>query len=205
MKLVLLLLAMNLCATPGDSSINGVSESQWVYKTLSVVAEAVDHQHTEGYIIVGDSRTVGMDMACSVEDYDNVFVVAKTSMGYNWLTKTAVYEIDNIKTQHPEICNWTIVSNLGVNDLDNCGRYIEFYKTLSDRFVFVSVNPVKQHSYITNDMISDFNSRMQSEFEYIDTYTVLQTDGYSSSDGVHYSSDTYRLIFSILLEKLCIH
>lgn len=52
------------------------------------------------------------------------FVIAKDSMGYDWLMRSAVYQIAALKQAHPEIAQWTIVSGLGVNDLHNAGNYI---------------------------------------------------------------------------------
>lgn len=67
-----------------------------------------------GYIIIGDSRTVGMSKA--VKEESNVFFVAECSKGYDWFCKEAVYEVNNIISSN-KYANWKIISSLGVNDL----------------------------------------------------------------------------------------
>lgn len=156
-----------------------------------------------GYIIVGDSRTVGMDMSVDVDDIDaNIFVVAKVGKGYHWLVNTAMTEVETIKSENPDINKWTIITNLGVNDLGNCERYVDFYKGIEDEVVVVSVNPVRNYSRVSNGYIDAFNERMREEFDYIDTNTMLRIRGYSTPDGLHYTGDTYRLIFSFIIHEL---
>ena len=179
----------------------------WLLLTMNLlfgtqtVAPVVGIEKT-GYIIVGDSRTVGMDTACDIAAHANVFVVAERSKGLWWLKHEGVAEIERIKISNPDVDHWTIVSNLGVNDLGSCENYVEFYKTFGDDFIFVSVNPVKSGASVTNESITHFNSRMREEFRYIDTNTMLQKKGYSAPDGLHYTESTYKLIFCFLLKEL---
>lgn len=179
----------------------------WLFIVASLLGGTpemlVEEPVVTGYIIVGDSRTVGMDMAVDIASVDaNIFVVAKVSKGYHWLVNTAMDEIETIKEENPEIESWVIVSNLGVNDLYNREKYVTFYESLEDDFVFVSVNPVKGRSNVSNSTIDAFNERMREEFTCIDTNTMLQLRGYSAPDGLHYSPDTYRLIFSFIVHEL---
>lgn len=178
----------------------------WVFLTLSLLNLQVEEAPVEtGYIIVGDSRTVGMDMSVNTDDVDaNIFVIAKVGKGYNWLVNTAMNEVETIKAENPDIEKWTIVTNLGVNDLGNCERYVNFYKGLEDEVVVVSVNPVRNYNRVSNTSIDAFNERMREEFEYIDTNTMLRIRGYSTSDGLHYTGDTYRLIFSFIIHELAL-
>ena len=180
----------------------------WLFLVMSLLtptvnADTVEPPETRGYIFVGDSRTVGMEEACHVSEYDNVFVVAKVGKGYYWLVNTAWQEVESIKSSNPGVDRWTIVSNLGVNDLGSWQNYINFYQSLEDDFVFVSVNPVRNYDRVSNISIDKFNMRIrEAGFEYIDTNLILRAEGFSAPDGLHYSSSTYRLIFGIISREL---
>lgn len=144
-----------------------------------------------GTIYIGDSRFNGMDMYTNKGEG---FVVAKDSMGYSWLTRTALYEVDRIKAENPDIESWTIVSNLGVNDLDNCQHYINQFSKLKeagDRVVIVSVNPTEGKRKQLNTKIDEFNKAMsESDLEYLDLNSHLKEVGYDTSDGVHYMKNS---------------
>lgn len=159
-----------------------------------------------GYIFVGDSRFVGMDNVCDIESIsDNYFVVAKESMGYNWLVNTAIDEIEDIVKENSDIEEWFLVCGLGVNDLYNVDKYCDYYSELSEDYniVFVTVNPVEYSKYVTNDNIEKFNKTLSSfDFVQVDTYSKLLEDGFSTVDGLHYTVDTYKSIFTILDNEL---
>lgn len=144
-----------------------------------------------GTIYIGDSRFNGMDMYTNKGEG---FIVAKDSIGYSWLTHTALYEVDRIKTENPDIESWTIVSNLGVNDLDNCQHYINQFSKLKeagDRVVIVSVNPTEGKRKQLNTKIDEFNKVMsESGLEYLDLNSHLKEVGYDTSDGVHYMKNS---------------
>lgn len=173
---------------------------------LAVSGSSVPVEEVEetGYIFIGDSRTVGMDRYMDISSNEDCFVVAKVGQGYKWLTKTALDEVASIKSEHLDIDNWVEIYLLGVNDLGNIQSYIETYESFSDdsSIVLVSVNPVEYHNYITNDMIENFNSKLQdTDYDYIDTYSQIK-DSYSSVDGVHYTKETYADIWRIIEEEL---
>lgn len=171
--------------------------------TGTTVNAGVVPVENRGYIIVGDSRTVGMDAACNVGDHANIFVVAKVGKGYNWLVDEGWDEVEDIKRTHPDVTDWTIVSNLGVNDLGSRERYIDFYSRITDDFVFVSVNPVSRGKYsVKNSSVDAFNESMKSNFKYIDTNTMLKLRGFRAPDGLHYADATYQLIFKFMCLEL---
>ena len=147
---------------------------------------------------VGDSRTVGMNTT-----YNNsLTVVAKVAMGYNWMVQN--------KSSFINKRGYNIVFNMGVNDLYNINKYIEFYNSLPDEFLkennvyFMSVNPVdeiKQLSYgynSSNSSIANFNSqiksKLNSKIKYIDSYNYMISKGFQTVDGIHYDSKTYKMI-----------
>ena len=149
-------------------------------------------------IFVGDSRFVGMSTAVRFAD----LYIAQVAIGFDWFRDTAIAEIDRAAVPGAKV-----VINMGVNDLENAGRYAELINENMDRWTaagliiyYMSVNPVIDgKSYATNEMVEKFNTRMQETLDarvyWIDTYTPLTESGIQSPDGVHYRDETSRLIY----------
>lgn len=154
-------------------------------------------ERVDNVIYVGDSRFVGMD---SYTKKGKDFVVAKVGMGYNWFTSDAMSSIQSIKDANTDVTDWTIVSNLGVNDLHNITNYISKYQEMQnngDNIVIVSVNPTDKNHNSLNSDIDAFNDKLKgSGLTYIDTNSVLKSDGFETSDGLHYKKDTYIKIWN---------
>lgn len=168
---------------------------------------------------VGDSRTVGMKQALSYYGYDlsDCSFTAEIGKGYSWFTGQS-----SLTSLPPSI----IVLNLGVNDLGNLYRYQSIYEEYATTcwsecpIYIVSVNPCSYPcTSVSNQRISAFNSSMEQwiqEFNeenasasaeaipirYIDTYHYLLSEGFSSSDGLHYSSGTYERIYLYILDQI---
>lgn len=164
--------------------------------TVTLDANGIS-ERVDNVIYVGDSRFVGMG---SYTKKGGDFLVAKVSMGYSWFTSDAMSSIQSIKAANPNVKDWTIVSNLGVNDLYNINNYISKYQEMQnngDNIIVVSVNPTdKSHSSL-NSEIDDFNDKLKSSgLTYIDTNSVLKSDGFETSDGLHYKKDTYIKIWN---------
>ena len=157
----------------------------------SAAPQPVAVDRVENTIFVGDSRFNGMNMYTGKA---TGYLVAKDSMGYTWLTRTATYEVDHIKAAHPEVDNWTVVVNLGVNDLYNADRYISFYKQMmtdGTRVIAMSVNPTNRKRNSLNKEIDDFNDKLEeSGLEYFDMCSHLREVGFDTVDGLHYNRDT---------------
>lgn len=165
-------------------------------------------------MMIGDSRTVGMQQALKNSQYDltHIRFTAKVGQGYSWFTgQTGLTELS------PSI----LVLNLGVNDLGNISHYQSIYTDYADTcwkdspIYIVSVNPVcSPCSSVTNQQIRTFNQSMQdwinayntdagaSRIRYIDTYSYLINTGFSSPDGLHYSASTYTHIYEYILEQI---
>lgn len=149
--------------------------------------------------MLGDSRFVGM------KDYDNSsnhFYYAEVGKGYKYLVETW-NNMGNLPNE-----NDYIVINFGVNDLGNIDKYIDFINQMQSetyaKIIVMTVNPVNEtneasHGYnIKNTTIDDFNRRISQETNsniYImDTNSFLTKNGFSSKDGIHFSSQTYENI-----------
>lgn len=179
---------------------------------LSVHAKNNEETPRVGYIYLGDSRFVGMNKFIHMDEMDDTFVVAKVGQGLSWLKKTAIKDINLIMATEKDIDEWVIITGLGVNDLGNIDKYIDYYDSLEDvTLILVSVNPVNKtkcdkygydYSGLSKGM-QTFNKKLQeTDYEYIDTYTELFDNGFSTVDGVHYTESTYIQIYDIIEEYL---
>lgn len=156
-------------------------------------------------IFVGDSRTVGMQQ--SVGSNDDVWS-CKSSMGLNWMKSTGMPAIDSQITSGS-----AVVVLMGVNDLYQVNGYIQYMNSLvtsinnrGATLYFVSVNPTSNSRESMNTDIDNFNAKMRqgmsSHIRYIDTNSYLKANGFSSSDGVHYSVNTYKDIYNYIKRNL---
>ena len=154
-----------------------------------------------GYIFVGDSRFVNMNDVCEISKEDNLFMVAKVGEGYSWFSQTALKQIKRIISSGL-YSDWKLVICLGINDLGSINNYLKKYEELKADYdiTLVSVNPVNNYPTITNTEVEKFNSSLKSaDLPFINTYNILMTTGYSTTDGLHYSPDTTRKIYDGIL------
>ncbi len=169
----------------------------------------VEYNSKIEYIFVGDSRTVGMESAVS---NSKTLYIGKVSMGYSWLKSTASESLKDALNKKPTA---KVIMGFGINDLGNISNYIAYYKTLiksypKASFYFMSVNPVneskaKKNGYsVTNSQIKSFNSKLKEAFpsQYLDTYSYLNKNSFSTSDGIHYTSATYKKLYDYVISKI---
>ena len=153
-------------------------------------------------IFLGDSRTVGMDLTLGLSSKPDTFVVAKTGMGYNWLTKTAIPELERIESEN-NYDKYIIICNLGVNDLGNIDKYVDMIPTLESfgTLYYVSVNPtVDEVKGVQCKDIEEFNSKLKPHVSrYVDCYSYLKNVGYYAKDGMHFDAATYNNIYNYIM------
>ena len=157
-----------------------------------------------GYIFVGDSRFVNMNDVCEISKRDNLFMVAKVGEGYSWFSETALSQIKRIISSGL-YSKWKLIICLGINDLGNLDKYLKKYEAIKGDYdiTLVSVNPVNNYGSLTNEQIKTFNSSLEKlGLPFIDTFNMLLTTGYSTTDGLHYSGDTTKKIYSGILMGL---
>lgn len=150
-------------------------------------------------IWVGDSRTVGLGSVKGISSK----CIAKVGAGYSWYVSTAEPQLKQKLKKNPEA---TVILNFGVNDIGNASKYVTKYKALVKKypkahFYFMSVNPIDSKytaGYVSNSMIQSFNKKLKKAFpaSYIDTYSYLKKNGFSTVDGLHYTSATYKKIYT---------
>ena len=193
--------------TVSDSDINAVTVSDdnanIVPKENTVSKDNVDTSITESssYLLVGDSRLVGLNQATNISSDSRYDVKAKNGEGYSWLTKQT---LDSSKT---------IVFMLGVNDLYKVHSYASYYNNLIANgysIIFVTVAPVdedKEHKNgykVLNADIDSFNDTIKMEVNctILDLNMYMKQHGFDTADGVHYTAETYQLIYGFLTDNL---
>lgn len=154
-------------------------------------------------IFVGDSRTEGIRDAV----HDDSIWSCLSSMGYDWMVSTGVPQIE------AEIVdNTSVIILMGVNDVHNLNKYVQYinekakeWTDLGASTYFVSVGPVENDPYVTNEQIESFNAAMEANLigvTYIDVYSHLMETGYSTLDGTHYPEDVSLEIYNYILDNL---
>lgn len=154
-------------------------------------------------IFVGDSRTEGIRDAV----HDDSIWSCLSSMGYDWMVSTGVPQIE------AEIVdNTSVIILMGVNDVHNLNKYVQYinekakeWTDLGASTYFVSVGPVENDPYVTNEQIESFNAAMEANLigvTYIDVYSHLMETGYSTLDGTHYPEEVSVEIYNYILDNL---
>lgn len=165
-----------------------------------------NNQQITKTIFVGDSRTVGMEL--SVADNPSDVWSSKGSMGLSWMKSTGIPNIESeIKSGS------AVVILMGVNDLYKKDQYISYlnensakWKEKGAQVYFVSVNPTEGSYSNLNDDIDSFNQKLRSNLtsniKYIDCNSYLKSNGFSTTDGLHYTTDTYNKIYNYIKSNL---
>lgn len=167
-------------------------------------------------ILIGDSRFRGMCDSVTLDDNTNC--VAEVGKGYNWLVSNSVVsQIDELIKANP---NSYVVINLGVNDFNDYGNassYANYYNNLTGKYpdiklIVVSVNPIddgvaSKYGYTAkNSGVVTFNNKIKpllnSKISYCDTYSKIKSN-FKTSDGIHYTADTYSNIYKEI--KMCLN
>ncbi|MDO4633180.1 MAG: hypothetical protein Q4B01_04920 [Eubacteriales bacterium] len=160
-------------------------------------------------ILVGDSRTVGLGSATGTSGK----TIALVGSGYSWWVSTARARLKQKLNSHKTA---TVVLNFGVNDIDNCDKYISSYRSLmksypNARIYIMSVNPIDAkynwgyYSYSQlSQRIKTFNKKMKAAFpnNYLDCHSHLVRSKFSTVDGIHYTADTYKKIYQFILQNV---
>ena len=167
-------------------------------------ALADDESNTWKYdkwIWIGDSRTVGMQKVTDME------AIAINGAKYAFFDDN----FDDINA----LRGYNIVFNLGVNDLGNSSdspgttaawKYLTKFAELSPEFftqnnvMFMAVNPTNSSRKLLNGAIEDFNNEMWRNltdgWTFLDTYTWMSNNGFETVDGLHYTEETYQVIYN---------
>ncbi|MBR6237666.1 MAG: SH3 domain-containing protein [Lachnospiraceae bacterium] len=169
-----------------------------------VESEPAEEVDPADVLIIGDSRCVMMKSATSG---GGCSWICKSSKGYKWFESTAIPEADTM------IGNGTkVVICLGVNDVGNVNKYAKLVNSKAEEWAekgaktyYVSVNPVQDNARVSQAQIEFFNAKLQSQLvgiSWIDTHSYLMSNGYVTTDGLHYNNTTSRTIFQVIMSSL---
>ena len=154
-------------------------------------------------VFIGDSRTEGLRDAVN----DDSVWSCLSSMGYDWMVSTGVPQVeDQIED------NTAVIILMGVNDLYHVNDYLSYINSKAAEWAnrgaqtyFVSVGPVQNDPYCSNAEIESFNAAMQANLSgvtYIDVYSHLVSEGFSTVDGTHYPDSVSIDIYNFILDHL---
>ena len=170
-----------------------------------------------GIIFIGDSRTVQMYSylantwsnntysKAGVIKYGNDLFIAQGSMGLDWMKSTGIPAAKKYFTK-----GVSIVILMGVNDLRNQEKYIEYlnsnvssWTSNGAKLYFVTVNPCDGDYSHMNSKIKTFNSKLKSKLSnkiiWINTHDNLK---FKTTDGLHYDKDTSVKIYNYIKNKV---
>ena len=179
------------------------SKSKSTPKSKSALTDHPDTISADKLVFIGDSRTEGLRDAVN----DDSIWSCLSSMGYDWMVSTGVPQVeDQIED------NTAVIILMGVNDLYHVNDYISYINSKAAEWgnrgaqtYFVSVGPVQNDPYCSNAEIESFNAAMQANLSgvtYIDVYSHLVSEGFSTVDGTHYPDSVSVDIYNYILDHL---
>lgn len=180
----------------GETAAAAEEVSPLEFGNFEYTIPRIDSEYAE-WFWVGDSRTVGMARGIDI-DY-----IGKVGATISFFRNNAesIYQIRDK----------TVIMNLGVNDLDSTA-YLNLYNSMPDEFldnnkvIVMAVNPCDGSYQYLNSRIEQFNSNMSagldSRITFLDSYTFLMWNGFSTVDGLHYTDGTYVDIYNFVFDSL---
>ncbi len=201
--LLVVVASLPLMFTDASASIKDNTVEVTNHKKIEIKVKEKSKNTYETLFIMGDSRSVGMSY---IDDSTSHQYTAKVSEGYKYFNNN--YEAVLEKATSKD----AIVINFGVNDLSNVDKYIELFnkiaKNTKAKIYFLTINPVDEEKEtkngysIKNKDIDTFNEKMirglDSKITVIDSNSVLKEEGFDTTDGIHFTKDTYKKILSII-------
>ena len=173
-------------------------------ETQAQAQQQEDMPQAASILFIGDSRCVQMKAAvggggCSW--------ICENSKGYDWLESKAIGQADRIIGKGTKV-----VVCLGVNDTEHVQKYAALINQKAAEWAargaktyYVSVNPVSTNPYRTEEEVQSFNAAMPgllSGVTWIDTHSVLVSNGYKLVDGLHFNEEGSVYIFNLIISSL---
>ena len=209
----------------GDVEYDVTTENGYTYYTFTMPENDIIFdllESSDKKVLIGDSRTVGMYLATAGSNYllqdsgstvlgqdGNTYWIAKTGAGLSWMKEHADDANDFIEE------GTDIYIMMGVNDCrdsssaESYANYInekaKEWEALGANVIFVSVNPISSStSYSTKDSnVTEFNEEIQDSLNddvtYLSTYDSIVGSISYASDGLHYTSSTYKDIYELIM------
>lgn len=166
--------------------------------TISYIQEEKFNQRKseDNWLFVGDSRMVFWYTWGLYGEY-----IAESGQGLNM-----IYDNYDEITSYRD---YNIVFNLGANQWWSGGEYVDLLNSFPEEFIqnnhliVMPVNPTDGRFYWMNDKFDNYNSivkeYLRDEYEYIDTANYMKNNGYSTADGLHYTTNQDYIIYNFLM------
>ena len=158
------------------------------------------------FCFIGDSRFVGMEQ--SIGEQPNITWISKVAMGNHWFWQNTS-QVDALDR------DTVIIYEMGVNDLDagECVAVLQYLREIGfNHIYFTGVTPVNEskgfnYGYSrTNEQIRAYNYEVYCNLPQgvamMDCYDYFISMGFSTTDGIHYTSDTYQMWFDYIMQFL---
>ena len=195
-------------ATPAESQPQAQQPAQQAAAPASATASPAPTPpyiaSPAGVVFVGDSRCV--QMSAAVGGGGSTWI-CENGKQYSWFESYAVPRLDNIVGKGTKV-----VICMGVNDPEHCYQYAALTNQKAAEWAargattyFVSVNPVWDNPYVTQEEVETFNATMPGQLNgvrWIDTASIVKQGGFKLVDGLHYDTNASINIFNLICGSL---
>lgn len=155
---------------------------------------------------VGDSRTVGYQGVIP-----GIHTIAKSGATYTWLVQQESV-INQLRNQN--IIFWWGANDFLSGDSQRASKYAAFFNKVQstigayNKLYVASCGPFESPSnlrYYSNQLVqfnNDIRSKLNSSIGYIDVYNYLVSNGFKTVDGVHYTTDCTKKIYTYITQYI---
>ena len=155
---------------------------------------------------VGDSRTVGYQGVIP-----GIHVIAKSGATYAWLVQQES-AINLLRNQN--IIFWWGANDFLSGDSQRASKYAAFFNKVQstigayNKLYVASCGPFESPSnlrYYSNQLVqfnNDIRSKLNANIGYIDVYNYLMSNGFKTVDGVHYTTDCTKKIYTYITKYI---
>lgn len=206
----------SILTDPSEYKSSGSSSTSSNASNTSTTSSTGTSSTTSNVVFIGDSRTVQMYAYLAnnwsganyssggVHNVSGDIFVAEGSQGLSWLKSTGISAAKSYFKS-----GTAIAILMGVNDLDNASSYVSYinsnvssWTSNGSKLYYVSVTPCSgSYSYL-NSKITTFNSNVKSglssSVKWIDAYSYLNSNGYTTTDGLHYDKSTSNKLYNYI-------
>lgn len=184
--------------TVSIETTEATTTTTYIETTTECTTESTEPTY-DNWLFVGDSRFVFWSMWGFEGEY-----IAEVGQGLNMI-------YDN----YDEIISYrdyNVVFALGANQWWSAEEYVDLLNSLPDEFtknnkiIVMSVNPTDGSYEYLNEDYDDFNAIVRDwireDYQYVDSATYMKDNGFSTSDGLHYTRIQDEIIYDFLMSEI---
>ena len=201
-------------------------------ETKAVQTQAVSTAASKKTVLLGDSRTANLREVRTGGPLIKDLITQDGNMvwDFKWgarLTDMVTYLVPRLELSGAIDSKTTIVIWMGFNDAANdtgaTEDYINYINLLAAlwnvrgaKVYYLNVGPAghrngaskadKEFYAMRNTRIKVFNKSLKknlsSQIKYIDCYSYLANNGYTTTDGTHYNAATSKKVYSFIMKSI---